>query len=143
MRPRESRAEETDEWLRLAARDLRVAELALHDAEPLIGEALFHAQQAAEKALKGFLVWRRAAYPLTHDIRRLLERCSELDPSLDTALAEVVDLTQFAVRFRYPGEDEPNIDEARQWMASAIKAYQEVRARIAGETNLPLFPRPE
>jgi hypothetical protein len=65
------RAEEARERLRLAARDLRMADLALADTVPLIGEALFHAQQAAEKALKGYLVWHGIRYPLTHDIRQL------------------------------------------------------------------------
>ena len=37
------------EWLRVAARDIRLAELALGDSPPLAGEALYHAQQAAEK----------------------------------------------------------------------------------------------
>ncbi len=40
MTPPLLRAEEAGEWLRLAARDLRIAELALGDVVPLIGEAL-------------------------------------------------------------------------------------------------------
>jgi HEPN domain-containing protein len=72
-----SRAEEARERLRLAGRDLRVAELALADVSPLIGEALYHAQQAAEKALKGLLVWHEAKYPLTHDIRRAGPLCTD------------------------------------------------------------------
>ena len=37
------------EWLRIAARDIRLAELALADNPPMAGGALYHAQQAAEK----------------------------------------------------------------------------------------------
>ncbi len=64
MKPPPFRAEEAREWLRLAARDLRMSELALADTAPLTGESLFHAQQAAEKALKGFLVYHNVQYLL-------------------------------------------------------------------------------
>jgi len=45
-------------------------------------------------------------------------------------LASAVDLTQFAVRFRYPGEEQPGLEEARDWLALARKTYQEVRLRL-------------
>jgi HEPN domain-containing protein len=130
MTPPLLRAEEVREWLRLAARDLRMAELALGDVVPLIAEALYHAQQAAEQALKGFLVWRGIKYPLTHDIRKLLDLCAPLDSTLDGALTAAVDLTQFAVRFRYPGEEQPTPEEARSWLDLARRTYEEVRLRL-------------
>ncbi len=133
MTPPPLRVEEAREWLRLATRDLRVAELALRDTPPLVGEALYHAQQAAEKALKGFLVWHGVKYPLTHDIGRLLDICAPLDHTLDPALLAAVDLTQFAVRFRYPGEEQPSPEEARDWLALARKTYEEVRRRLLTE----------
>jgi HEPN domain-containing protein len=58
--------QESLEWLAIAARDLRLAELALADQPPLAGEALYHAQPAAEKALKGFLVFSGVPCLLTH-----------------------------------------------------------------------------
>ena len=76
MRPL-SRAEEAREWLRLAARDLRVVELALGDVIPLVGEALYHAQQAAGRVLKGILIFHGAQYPLTHDIGRAGPLCTD------------------------------------------------------------------
>jgi len=112
-----------------------MAELAVRDTPPLVGEALYHAQQAAEKALKGFLVSHGVKYPLTHDIRRLLDLCAPLDRTLDSALATAVDLTQFAVRFRYPGEEQPALEEAREWLELARKTYQEVRLRLPTEAT--------
>jgi len=99
--------------LRIAARDIRLAELALDDVPALTGEALYHAQQAAEKALKGFSVHSQTVYPLTHDVRKLLQLCGEIDGGLAKALAPAAGLTQFAVRFRYPGEDQPTREEDR------------------------------
>jgi len=97
MTPPLLRAEEARERLRLAARDLSMADLALADTVPLIGEALFHAQQAAEKALKGYLVWHGIRHPLTHDIRQLLDLSAPLDSTLDVALTA-------AVRLRLPAD---------------------------------------
>ena len=62
----------------MAAGDLRLAELALDATPPVIGGALYHCQQAAEKALKAFLIWRQVRYPLTHDLGELLSLCSPL-----------------------------------------------------------------
>jgi len=112
-------SQEASEWLRLAARDIRLAELALGDTPPLAGEALYHAQQAAEKALKGFLVCSGAAYPLTHDVRKLLEVCEAIDKDLAAHLVPAAGLTRFAIRFRYPGEDQPTREEALPWLALA------------------------
>ena len=109
-------SQESSEWLRLAARDIRLAELALGDVPPLAWEALYHAQQAAEKALKGFLVYSGVVYPLTHDVRMLLELCEGIDAELAATLIPAAGLTQFAVRFRYPGEDQPTREEALPWL---------------------------
>ena len=48
---------ETKAWFVRATADLRAGDLDLGAEPPLTGDAAFHAQQAAEKALKGFLTW--------------------------------------------------------------------------------------
>src|SRR5438034_1372930 len=105
--------EEAREWLRTAAEDLRLAELALNASPPMPGGALYHAQQAAEKALKGLLVFHVVPYPLTHDVRRLLTMCADAGAGLSAGVSAAAGLTQFATRFRYPGEVEPSREEAR------------------------------
>jgi HEPN domain-containing protein len=42
-------------WLTRSARDLIAAQQLTNSADPLYDAAVFHAQQAVEKALKGFL----------------------------------------------------------------------------------------
>jgi len=111
----------------------QVADLALGDTPPLPGEALYHAQQAAEKPLKGFLVANGVAYPLTHDIGKLLDLCGKIDRDLDTALSPAADLTQFAVRFRYPGEDQPMREEALPWLRLARLVLDAVTRRLSGD----------
>lgn len=126
--------QEAHEWLRLADQDLRLAELALGDAPPLTGEALFHAQQAAEKALKGLLVSHGTQYLLTHDVRKLLQLCEATGASLGPTLIAAAGLTQFATRFRYPGEDQPTREESLPWLELARLVRDEVRRRLPPDT---------
>ena len=53
---------ETKAWLRKAAYDLRVASHSLTASPPLLDDVVFHCQQAAEKALKGFLMWNNIPF---------------------------------------------------------------------------------
>ncbi len=121
--------QEAIEWLGAADRDIRLAELALEDNPPLAGEALYHAQQAAEKALKAFLIANKVAYPLTHDIRKPLRMCEEIDRQMAAALFPTAGLTQFAARFRYPGEEQPTREGAIPWLGFA-RARNRVARRL-------------
>jgi HEPN domain-containing protein len=55
MRPDPELVAETKSWLQKAQEDLAVAQHGLSAETPFLAAALFHAQQAAEKAFKGFL----------------------------------------------------------------------------------------
>lgn len=59
----------------------------------------FHVQQAIEKALKGWLSFRRRRYPLTHSLRGLLALLEE-DGCDVTAFLPLVRYNAFAVQFR-------------------------------------------
>lgn len=85
---------------------------------------------------KRYLVHNNTAYPLTHDIRKLLELCERIDNRLAAALIHTVGLTQFAVRFRYPGEDQPTRQEALPWLDLARLVYLEVTRRLT-ESKTP------
>jgi len=50
-------------WLEKARRDLATAQSQLRVAEPPADIICFHAQQAAEKYLKAYLVWRGIEFP--------------------------------------------------------------------------------
>jgi HEPN domain len=58
MPAEDARFEDARAWLEKATLDLRAAELLVGASDAgLLGHAAFHAQQAAEKALKAFLAW--------------------------------------------------------------------------------------
>ena len=91
------------EWLNHAKSDLRLAQIAAKDKLVRREQACFHAQQAAEKAIKAILVLRRAEFPLVHDIEELLEIVENSGTTPPKEVREAGLLTPYAVEFRYPG----------------------------------------
>jgi HEPN domain-containing protein len=132
--PSQFRSDEAAAWLQFAADDLDTARVLLGAMPPRVRQSLFHAQQAAEKSLKAFLIWHEQPFPLTHDLAVLLRLCVSIDSGIATGVEPALDLTQFAARLRYPGEDEiPSLEEARQWVVAAAGALDCVSIRIAGD----------
>ena len=101
------------DWLRHAREDLAAAGTLLDTGVPL-RIACFHAQQAAEKALKAILVAHQIRFARTHDLaelRRLLP--PRIEPSVHDD--DLSNLARWAVELRYPGsEPEATLEEARQ-----------------------------
>lgn len=117
-------------WLRKAEGDLRASELMMGaDLEDWFAAA-FHAQQAAEKFLKAFLVRHQVFFPKTHDIGQLLNLTSQVDPSLKADLASTVMLTPFGVEFRYPGEEVADRETAQEALEQAMHVKASVLHRL-------------
>ena len=76
----------TREWLRRTKEDLDAAALLLTIPSPLVRTALFHSQQAVEKAMKAFLTWNDAAFREVHNLEELGESCIRLDSTLASAV---------------------------------------------------------
>lgn len=71
----------------------------------------FHAQQAVEKSIKAVLGASGQAFPLTHDLEGLIERCGESGIELPNDIDEHAGLlTPYAVRHRYGGEPPSLVD---------------------------------
>ena len=95
--------------LALARRDLRAAEL-LRD-QPEVGDGImgFHAQQAAEKALKAWLAILGIDFPWTHDLSLLIHKLDEGGAEVTNWWA-LLELNPFAVQFRYEILDDEPLD---------------------------------
>ena len=107
-----------DVWLAYARNDLAAAER-LHRPPSLRSEVCFHCQQAAEKALKAYLVrLGTERVPRTHDLeymsRLIAEAGGQPPPAQSTEY-----LHDFAVVPRYPGTVPPTEEEAEQALAHA------------------------
>lgn len=123
------------EWLDYAREDLRAGYHDLAASPPFLRDAAFHAQQAAEKALKGFLVWHDVPFTRTHDLRELRDTCVKLDSTLEEPSRGVERLTEYATVHRYPGAPvEISLEEVHRALALARTTLDAVVAR------LPLSP---
>jgi hypothetical protein len=65
MQPDPVRVEETLAWMKKSRKDLWRAESVLTLDPPDTEDCLFHCQQAVEKSLKAFLVWRDQSFRRT------------------------------------------------------------------------------
>jgi HEPN domain-containing protein len=123
-------------WLARASRDLQTAAYELQATPPFSEDALFHAQQAVEKTLKAFLTWHGRVFRKTHNLVELGESCAELDPSLESLLRKAAPLTEYAWKFRYPGEwEEPTLGEAELGLAVAGEVVEAVLERLPDEVR--------
>lgn len=129
-------------WLFKARGDLKSAKTLSRDDEELLSNAIFCTQQCAEKALKAYLVFRKKPLQKTHDLNKLIDECSQLEPNFSSLIGKVSILDPYATRFRYP--DDYLIPE-KQDLITAIEIAEEVlefvRKRITYEShpNLKLF----
>ncbi len=97
-------AEEARRLLRLARRDLGTFNLLLTLPQAELAALGFHAQQAAEKALKAATVRAGLAVPRTHDLAALGAALSQHGLELPLAIDDLRLLNPFAVEFRYDDE---------------------------------------
>lgn len=121
----------TDEWVAKAEGDFNTArrELAAPSA-PNYDAVCFHAQQCAEKYLKGRLVEAGIAFPRTHDLGALLTLLLPIEPTWAPLRPELDSLTDRAVEIRYPGAsaDENDAEEA----LAIAQRFREIVRRALG-----------
>ncbi len=91
----------------------------------------FHAQQAAEKFLKAFLIYQGRELSRTHDLVALLAQCAEIDRQLAALETDCHKLTSFGIASRYPDDlYEPNEADARQMVEAAHRVRSALLDRL-------------
>ncbi len=92
--------EEYRRWLDQAEADLKTARDCLKDGNYYA--SAFFAQQAAEKALKGYLYGKGYRAVITHSVVELLEACARHEASLGEFLDYGKELDRHYIGARYP-----------------------------------------
>jgi len=123
-----------DAWMLKAENDLRLAEIAIRQDDPITDGAIYHTQQCAEKALKGFLAFKRSEIRKTHNLAELIVQCTAFDPDFESLLLDADDLTPKATEFRYP-DDFFEIDDK----SALFPALEEVEAAIVKAKRIFYF----
>lgn len=94
--------------------------------------ASFHAQQAAEKALKAYLVWLDIEFPMTHLLGQLLDLIGSRDDSFESLRDRLEAITAFAVESRDPESFLPSLTDVWDAISTAEDVYEQVHCRIGG-----------
>jgi HEPN domain-containing protein len=122
-----------EQWLEFAKRDL---DLAVYVNEHFFAHACLNSQQAVEKSLKAFLVFRHQPIPKIHSLPELLERCARLDRSFAQFKDAVLKLDKFYQPTRYPDlagtlpHGLPNKADADSAIASAKEIYEFINKKV-------------
>ena len=96
-----------------------------------MGTVCFHAQQAAEKVLKAFLVCHGRGLSKTHDLVALLSQCAECEASLTELESDCRKLTSYGVSARYLDDlFEPDEADGREVVAAAHRVRTKILALL-------------
>ena len=118
-------------WLTKARNDLLNIENNLRSETIPWDTVCYHAQQAAEKALKAYLLFHRTPIPRTHDLLSLLARCVEHDSSLSALEDACISLNAYATGSRYPTDTfEPDETMGRGAYSTACTVYDAITLRL-------------
>ena len=99
--------------------------------------ATFHTQQCAEKALKGFLVYKNKRFPKVHDLELLVKLWVKFNCEFQQLFEYAKNLTPYCVEFRYPHDIEfqhelvPTKQEVEQAIIQAETILNFIRNKLS------------
>ena len=123
------------EWLTFASRDINSAKF-LFGMNPVPLEIIcYHSQQAAEKALKAYLIYKNVEAPRTHNLGLLCNLCMDIDKTFDELIVPCGKLMLYGVQPRYPYELEITEYDARKAVVDADRVMEFILQRIRCDTG--------
>lgn len=118
--------DEAMDWLRLAASDLALARLVVSTGQVALHHACYHAQQAAEKALKAGLALIDIDPPKSHNLDSLRDTFPG-GWDVQTSFPDLRELTDWNAQGRYPGDwPEARAEDAEAMIATAESVLESV-----------------
>lgn len=93
-------SEELKRWLKQAKHDLAAANLDLENK--FFADACYSAEQAAQKALKGYLYFKGSPLVWKHSVKELVAECVAYDTAFSELLEAGKILDQYYIPTRYP-----------------------------------------
>ena len=122
-----------EDWFVKAENDLKAGQGILYYYEdPPTDTICYHAHQVAEKALKGFLIFKSSNMPKTHDLIELINLCIARDNKLTVLKDEVEVLNKYYLEAKYP-PDQPIIypkSEAEEVISIAGRILKTLEEKI-------------
>ncbi len=123
-------------WLVKAQHDLASAKKLSEQPDSYLDTAVFHCQQAAEKAVKDFLVFRDIKFSKTHDMGILIASAGSVEKGFPAWYDAGQRLTPYAGASRYPSEvEEPYRDEFNEALKAASGIFSFVLSVLPNEVH--------
>lgn len=98
-------------WLEKVIHDIGSAKI-IHQHLPDYHDMIaFHCQQAAEKSIKGVLVYLGKDFKYSHNLRYLIDLLSEIIQIDDAEFRKAIILNGYSVEIRYPNTSIPLTQE--------------------------------
>ena len=112
-------------WLLKAHGDLHTAIQIGGLVDGHLDAGIYHCQQAAEKALKGYLLFHEVTFEKVHDLRKLIKQTETIEPGFQQYRDAAVVLTPYAAAYRYPGEF-ATLEPSREEFDEAVRQAQAI-----------------
>ena len=118
------------EWLWKGQNDLKTAEILFREKGPA-DSLCFHCQQAVEKYLKAYLVFKRLHFEKIHNLWSLAKLCAQKDKSFLDFEKDLKTLDAYYIEFRYPPETRVySRKECKETLGLSIKLTQFIVDKI-------------
>ncbi len=121
------------DWLLKAENDLKAAEgIFGYYEQPPTDTICYHCHQVAEKALKGYFVYREIPLSKTHDLITLLNIGLSKDKTLEILRNELKVLNKYYIEAKYPPDmpiEYPK-DEAYEAINKARLVFETIKNKI-------------
>lgn len=129
--PLQATTNKSKTWFEYAQNDLKSA-VVLNDAH-IVGYALYHIEQATEKALKAYLIATDTTFALTHDLVPLLNSCCKNDCDFQQFSADIKEINPFSIKSRYPNNSyvEPTQVTVKSLIARAATILKFVAQKMS------------
>ncbi|MDQ6756145.1 MAG: HEPN domain-containing protein [Bacteroidota bacterium] len=112
---------EFEKWFKKAENDLLVITNNLASVNIPVDACCFHAQQAAEKYLKAYLISKEISFPKIHDLIALNNLCINLNTAFVEIQESALRLSDYAITPRYPDAlDDLTLEDAKKALQDAL-----------------------
>jgi HEPN domain-containing protein len=123
------------QWIEKADHDLGTAQVTYLYLPKYRDTIAFHCQQAAEKYLKGFLLFLDIPFSRQHSLNYLLGLLSQKIEIPDELFDNASELEDFAVDIRYP---ETTVELSDEEIQQAFKVAKLIRSFVITQTDLTI-----
>jgi len=135
------------QWLDRARSNLERARMDKFSRHILYEDICFDCQQSVEKALKALMVSKNIQFEWTHQIGVLIKTLEDNQIEVPDNIKKSASLSVYAVRTRYPGDEEPVTkdefqealtlaDNVFDWVEEQLKEVDEAESEKSSDERL-------